>query len=209
MSRTLAKKLAQVKPGTLFVGVDLGLNRNVAVIINAGGRQLAKFAFPHDRDGYAYFRRRLRKLQRHHQAPAVLVGMEPSNYFWKLLSAELEKHQLSYRLVNPFTVKKHREGDQLDRSKDDVRDAFTIADLLRTGKYTETQRLHGHYAELRQYATMYDRLGCEMTRHKNRLHSAIGQLFPEVKRVFKDLTGLTAVAMLQNHAFSPHLSASD
>ena len=74
MSRTLAKKLAQVKPGTLFVGVDLGLDRNVAVIINEGGRRLAKFAFPHDRDGYAYFRRRLRKLERHHHAPAMLYS---------------------------------------------------------------------------------------------------------------------------------------
>jgi transposase len=200
MSRTLAKRLAQVKPGTLFVGVDLGLDRNVAVVINAGGQRLAKFGFPHNQDGYAYFRRRLRKLQSQHQAPAVLVGMEPSNYLWKLLSAELERHRLAYRLVNPYTVKKHREGDQLDRSKDDVRDAFTIADLLRTGKYTETQLLHGTYAELRQYATLYERLRCEMTRHKNRLHSAVGQLFPEVKRVFKDLTGLTAVAMFRNHA---------
>ena len=200
MSRTLAKKLAQVKPGSLFVGVDLGLDRNVAVIINEGGRRLAKFGFPHNQDGYAYFRRRLKKLRSQHQAPAVLVGMEPSSYLWKLLAAELERHHLSYRLVNPFTVKKHREGDQLDRSKDDVRDAFTIADLLRTGKYTETQLLHGTYAELRQYATLYARLCCEMTRHKNRLLSAVGQLFPEVKRVFKDLTGLTAVAMLKNHA---------
>ncbi len=200
MSRTLAKKLAQVKPGTLFVGVDLGLDRNVAVIINQGGQRLTKFSFPHDRDGYGYLRRRLRELQRRHQAPAVLVGMEPSNYMWKLLAAELERRRLSYRLVNPFTVKKHREGDQLDRSKDDVRDAFTIADLLRTGKYTETQLLRGNYAELRQYAILNERLGREITRHKNRLHTAIGQLFPELKRVFKDLTGLTARAMLKNHA---------
>jgi transposase len=200
MSRTLAKKLAHVKPGTLFVGVDLGLDRNVAVVITEGAQRLAKFAFPHTQDGYAYFQRRLRRLQMDHQAPAMLVGMEPSNYLWKLLAAELEKHQLPYRLVNPFTVKRHREGDQLDRSKDDVRDAFTIADLLRTGKYTETQLQHGGYAELRQYATLCERLDCEMTRHKNRLHSAVGQLFPEVKRVFKYITGLTAVAMLRNHA---------
>jgi len=200
MSRTLAKKLAQVKPGTLFVGVDLGLDRNVAVMVNEGGQRLVKFAFPHTQDGYAYFRRQLEKLRAQHQAPATLVGMEPSNYLWKLLAAEREKHELPYRLVNPFTVKKHREGDQLDRSKDDVRDAFTIADLLRTGKYTETQLLHGGYAELRQYATLCGRLDCEMTRHKNRLHSVVGQLFPELKRVFKDLTGRTAVAMLQNHA---------
>jgi transposase len=212
MSRTLAKKLAQVKPGTLFVGVDLGLDRNVAVIINEGGQRLAKFAFPHTQDGYAYFRRRLRKLQAQHQAAALLVGMEPSNYLWKLLVADLERHELPYRLVNPYTVKKHREGDQLDRSKDDVRDAFTIADLLRTGKFTETQLLHGTYAELRQYATLFERLRCEMTRHRNRLHCATGQLFPEVKRVFKDLTGLTAVAMLRNHAAAAvirHLPEND
>ena len=133
MSRTLAKKLAQVKPGTLFVGVDLGLDRNVAVMIDEAGQRFAKFSFPHTQDGYAYFRRQLEKLRVQHQAPATLVGMEPSNYLWKLLAAELEKHELPYRLVNPFTVKRHREGDQLDRSKDDVRDAFTIADLLRTG----------------------------------------------------------------------------
>jgi transposase len=200
MSRTLPRKLAQVKPGTLFVGVDLGLDRNVAVVINGGAQRLARFSFPHDRDGYAYFRRRLMKAQKHHGAPAVLVGMEPSNYFWKLLAAELERHQLAYRLVNPYTVKKHREGDQLDRSKDDVRDAFAIADLLRTGKFTETQLLHGQYAELRQYATLYERLRCEIVRQKNRLHSAVGQLFPELTRVFKDISGLTAMAMLYNHA---------
>ena len=97
MSRTLAKKLAQVKPGTLFVGVDLGLDRNVAVIINEGGRRLTKFGFPHNQDGYAYFRRRLKKLQGQHQAPALLVGMEPSNYLWKLLAAELERHRLACR----------------------------------------------------------------------------------------------------------------
>ena len=120
MSHTLAKKLAQVKPGTLFVGVDLGLDRNVAVIINGSAQRLGKFWFPHDQSGYAYFHRRLEKLQKRHQAPVMLVGMEPTNYFWKLLAAELEPRQRPYRLVNPFTVKKRREGDQLDPSKDDV-----------------------------------------------------------------------------------------
>jgi transposase len=200
MSSTLPKRLAQVKPGTLLVGVDLGLDRNVAVVINGSAQRLAKFSFPHDRHGYTYFHRRMEKEQRRHEATAVLVGMEPTNYFWKLLAADLERHQLAYRLVNPYTVKKHREGDQLDRSKDDVRDAFAIAELLRTGKFTDTQLLHGLYAELRQHATRYDQLRREIVRQKNRLHGAVGQLFPELTRVFKDLSGLTARAMLANHA---------
>jgi len=64
MTRTLAKKEIDVKSGTLFVGVDLGLDRNVAVIITERGQRLAKFGFPHAQEGYAYFRRRLEKLRK-------------------------------------------------------------------------------------------------------------------------------------------------
>ncbi|RLC85402.1 MAG: IS110 family transposase [Chloroflexi bacterium] len=200
MSRTLTKKLASVKPGTLFIGVDLALDHNVAVVLTERAHRLARFGFPNDRDGYDYFYRRLEALRERQQAPEVLVGMEPTNYFWKLLAADLEQQQVPYRLVNPYTVKKHREGDQLDRSKDDSRDAFTIGDLLRTGKFTETRLLRGGYAELRQYVVLYDRLQRDIRRQKALIHNTAGQVFPELTRVFKDFTGVTALAMLRHHA---------
>jgi transposase len=84
--------------------------------------------------------------------------MEPTNYFWKLLARELEEKQQPYRLVNAYTVKKHREGDQLDRSKDDRRDAGQIAELSRNGKTTRTQLQQRAYEGLRQYATLYHQL---------------------------------------------------
>ena len=36
MSRTLPKKLASVKPGTLYAGVDLALDGNVVVVLDEG-----------------------------------------------------------------------------------------------------------------------------------------------------------------------------
>jgi transposase len=199
---TLSKKLASVKPGTLFVGIDLALDRNVAVVLTEHAEQLTRFGFPNERDGYDYLYRRLDTLREHQQAPAVLVGMEPTNYFWKLLASDMEQQRpdYSYRLVNPYTVKKNREGDQLDRSKDDNRDAFTIGNLLRTGKYTETRLLHGGYAELRQYVTLHERLKGDARRQKILIRNIAGQLFPELPRVFKDLAGETALAMLRSHA---------
>ena len=201
-SRTLSKKLASVKPGTLFVGVDLALDRNVAVVLSERAERLTRFGFPNDRDGYDYFYRRLKAVQERQQAPAVLVGMEPTNYFWKLLASDMEQRQpdYGYRLVNPYTVKKNREGDQLDRSKDDNRDAFTICDLLRTGKYTQTRLLHGAYAELRQYVTLHTRLKRDIRRQKTLIRNVAGQLFPELPGVFKDFSGETALAMLRHHA---------
>jgi len=203
---TLSKRLASVKPGTLYVGVDLALDRHVVVALDERARRLTRFRFDNDREGYKYFRRRLRKLKAKHQAPAVLVGMEPTNYYWKLLAADLEQHQISYRLVNPFTVKKHREANQLDRSKDDRRDAFTIAELLRTGKYTETRLLHDAYAELRQLVTLHERLRRDIRRQKTLVVSLAGQLFPELRYAFKNLTCQTALGMLRGHASAHQLS---
>jgi len=200
--RTLTRKLAKIKPGTLFVGVDLALERNVAVIIDERAKRLARFRFASSRDGYDHFYRQIEAVLTRRQAPAVLIGMEPTNYFWKLLAADLERHRADYQyhLVNPYTVKQRREGDQLDRSKDDNRDAFTIADLLRTGKYTDTQLLHGGYAELRQYGLLYHRLNHDLQRQQSLIQSAVGHLFPELPTAFKDLTTASIVAMLRGHA---------
>lgn len=199
MSRTLAAKLAQMEPGTLFAGVDLAWDRNVTLIMDSQARQLHRSGFGNDADSYAYFCQRLETTRQRHDAPAVLVGMEPTNYFWKLLAAYLERRQVPYRLVNSYTVKKRREGDQLSRAKDDDRDAFTIADLLRTGKFTQTQLLHGGYAELRQYVGLRDRLQDDIRRQRSRIWHFTGQLFPELTTEFKDLTGLTALALLRQH----------
>jgi len=95
-NRTLSKKLASVKPGTVFVGIDLALDRNVAVVLSERAEQLARFGFPNERDGYDYLYRRLEAIQKQQQSPALLVGMEPTNYFWKLLAADIEQRQPDY-----------------------------------------------------------------------------------------------------------------
>ena len=206
-NRTLSKKLACVKRGTLFIGVDLALDRNMAVVLTERAEQLRRFGFPNERDGYDYFYRCLETLQQQQHAPAMLVGMEPTNYIWKLLVTDMEQRRpdFNYRLVNPYTVKKRREGDQLDCSKDDNRDAFIIGDLLRTGKFTETRLLHGSYAELRQYVTLHSRLQGDIRRQKTLIGNVTGQLFPELPQVFKELTGLTASAMLRQHAVAAEI----
>jgi transposase len=206
MSRTLTKKMAQVKAGSLHVGVDLGLDRNYAVILTERAENVGRFSFSNDRQGYDYFLTRLGQFKGQAQSQKMLVGMEPTNYLWKLLASELEQKHQPYFLVNAFTVKKHREGDQLDRSKDDPRDAYTIADLLRTGKFTQTHLLHSCYAELRGYAKVSERLQVEVSRLKNLVWAAAGQAFPELQQVFKDLSGQTVRAMLRHHACAAEIT---
>ena len=200
-----ARQFVQVQPGSLHAGVDLALEKNVVVVINEKAQRLDHFIFPQDRGGYDYFLQRMEGLRQKHQAAGIIVAMEPSNYFWKLLAKELEEKKIPYHLVNAYTVKKHREGNQLDRSKDDRRDAGQIAELSRNGHYTETRLQKGAYEELRQYATLYDQLIQGLRREKNVLWGLVGQVFPELPRVFKDLTGETCQAFLGSFAAAASL----
>lgn len=193
----ISKRLAQVLPGTLHVGVDLALDGNVASVVDENARQWARFYFSQDADGYKYFMEHIEKVRQKQGASQVIVAMEPTNYFWKLLANTLEQDKVTYHLVNAYTVKKHREGDQIDRSKDDPRDSFTIADLSRTGKYTETRLQRGVYEELRQYATLYYQLMKNLRREKNILWGLVGQVFPELGRAFKTFNGATVTALLR------------
>jgi transposase len=193
----IARRLAQAQPGTLHAGVDLALAENLVVVIDDYARKCVGFKFPQDADGYRYFLQKLEQVREKEGAKQVVVAMEPTNFFWKLLANHLEQQQRPYHLVNPFTVKKHREGDQLDRSKDDPRDGFMIAELDRTGKYTETRLQHGPYEELRQYATLYYQLNKHLRREKTILWGLVGQVFPELRQAFKQLDGITVKALLR------------
>ncbi len=201
----ITRLIVQDQPGTLHVGVDLALEKNVAVVINEKGQRVDRFSFSQDRGGYDYFLQRLEGVRQRQPASGWVVAMEPSNYFWKLLAQELEAQGVPYQLVNAYTVKKHREGNQLDRSKDDRRDAVQIAELSRIGHFTQTRLQKGRYEEFRQYASLYDQLMGGIVREKNILWGLVGQVFPELSQVFKDLGKETAQAVLKACVPAAHI----
>jgi transposase len=194
------EKIGQDQPGILHVGVDLALEKNMVIVINERAERLDRFSFPQDRGGYDFFFGRVETLRQKQEVDGVVVAMEPTNYFWKLLAREAEERQIPYRLVNAYTVKKHREGNQLETSKDDPRDARQIAELSRTGHTTETHLQKGMYEELRQYATLHTQLIRAIRREKQVLSGLVGQAFPELIQVFKGLERETCRAVLESCA---------
>lgn len=206
MSQCSTKAFAARPAGLVFAGVDLSLDTRVVVVLDADGRRLDHFQTSNTREGYASLRQRLQRTVAKHHASGVWVGMEPTNYYWKSVGYDLEQHQLEFRLVNALTVKRHREGDQLDRSKDDWRDALTIADLIRTGKFTQTRLPHGVYADLQTGYVAYQRLRQDRGRQLNLLVNTVRQLFPNFQEVFKDLSGTTASAIICAGVLPQHLA---
>jgi transposase len=112
----------------------------------------------------------------------------------------LDQQKVPFRLVSPFTLKRRREGEDLNRRKNDYRDAEMAAELLRTGKFMNSRLLHGAYAEIRATYTNYQRLIEDKTALINLLKSRLDNLFPEFTTVFKDPCGMTSMAVLSQCA---------
>jgi transposase len=200
MKRTLTRRIAFCEQFDLFVGIDLGKKKNVAVIMDRHCRRYGRLQFGHNRADYERLVSWMKQNRAGLEQPTILVGMEPTNDYWQWLAAYLEQQEMPYRLVNAFTVKKSREGNQLDYAKNDDRDAITISHLLTQGQFTETQLLPAPYAQMRQYEQAHWRLRRELGQQKTILRQQVERLFPELSQVFGDLTGQTASALLYRHA---------
>ena len=207
MNRTLTRRMAFIEQFDLMVGIDLAKGKNDAIIIDRRLAKHGRFQFAHSQEEYDKLKCWLKRGRAGIEQPRILVSMEPTNDYWQWLAAFFEEEGIAYRLVNPFTVKKSREGSQLDYAKDDQRDAFVIARLLCEGKFTETQLQPEPYAQMRQYEQSRWKLRESMRQHKTMLRQQVERLFPELRLIFKDFTGKTITALLQSHA-DPHKIAT-
>lgn len=90
-----------------------------------------------------------RKILQKEDFTNVVIGMEPTGHYWKSLANYLLKQGVVVVLVNPYHAKKSKELDDNSQTKSDIKDALTIAKLVKDGRYFETYLPHDIYAELR------------------------------------------------------------
>lgn len=196
MKNNTASKLAQVPAGYLIIGIDPHKKKHAAVIMQQDALVRRKFKFANSRNGFEEMLQLLQLEKGKAEASGVIFGIESGTHHWKTLAYFLDQCQYDFRLLNPFTLKRTREGDDINRRKNDYRDAEAAAELMRTGKFLNSSLLYGSYAEIRALYNCYARLTSEKTRYKNQLNSLIDQVFPEFISIFKDICGKTAMAVL-------------
>lgn len=196
MLNCTAKRLAELKPNTLLVGIDIGKKQHACVVMDLRAKVLTRFKFSNSRQGFERLLEKVEATRREAQADHLLFGMKPTGHYWRNLAYFLDEQGFRFRLVNPFTLKRHRGRQDLSRTKNDYRDAAMVAELLRTGKFTLTRVTYGRRAELRRTFILYTRLVDDRARQKNLLRGGLDCLFPEFAQAFKDPLGLTSRAVL-------------
>lgn len=196
MQNNTARKLAQIPQGALIVGVDPHKKMHAIVLMTQQAQIRTKLKVPSTRDGFERLIQTAQSEATKIGAPSVICAIEAGGHYWRTLAYYLQEQKVEFRMINPFTLKRRREGDDLTRRKTDYRDATAAAELLRTGQFTETRLLDTAYAELRALHQARRRLTKEYTRGRNLLRGLLDGVFPEFCAVFKDPTGQTALAVL-------------
>ena len=85
--------------------------------------------------------------------------------------------------VNPHHVKKSKELDDNNPTKNDRKDPKDIAGLINAGRYSYYYLPDGVYADLRTASNLRFRMQTELTRIQNRISRWFSIYFPEYKDV--------------------------
>jgi transposase len=196
MKSTVARKLRQVPQGYLVMGVDPHKKKHAAVAITQDFTTLVKFKFDNSRGGFEMMLQRSRVEMAKTGCRGVIFAIETGGHYWRNLAYFLDERGIPFRFINQFTLKRRREGKDLNRRKNDYRDSEVAAQLLCTGEFTDSKLPQGVYAELRAAHNAYRRLVKERTRIINLMKGLLDSLFPEFTEVFKDPCALTAMSVL-------------
>jgi transposase len=196
MQNTAARKRKQVPEGYLIIGVDPHKKRHAAVAITQDFTIQDKFKFDNTREGLETMLERAKVEMVKSGCRGVMFAIETGGHYWRNVAYFLDEQGIPFRFINQFTLKRRREGKDLNRRKNDYRDSEVAAQLLCTGEFTESKLPQGVYAELRTAHNAYRRLIKERTRITNLVKGLLDALFPEFTHIFKDPCALTALSVL-------------
>lgn len=126
-----------------------------------------------------------------------MVGMEPTGHYWFAFAQHLNDHRIKIVLVNPFHVKRSKELDDNNPTKNDRKDPKTIAMLVKDGRYMEPYIPEGIYSELRNAMDTRWRLVKGLNSIRNRVKRWISIYFPEFNQMFGDWEGKAALMVLK------------
>jgi transposase len=198
------KKIAQITSQTLIIGVDIAKFKHVARAQDFRGIEFgAPCSFENSKEGFEHFLKWISEIKKEQCMDKVMVGMEPTGHYWFNLAYILKDNEIKFVLVNPLHVKKTKELDDNSPTKNDVKDAKVIAQLVKDGRYAEPTIPQGVYAELRVAKKIRDLLTEDLQTVQGQVHNWIDRYFPEFLRVFKKWEGKAALQFLKLYAL-PH-----
>jgi transposase len=197
------QKLEAITPSTLVVGVDIAKETQWARFVDYRGLELGKaLKFQNDKNGFESILTSIDKICKNKRLDKIIIGMEPTGHYWKPLANYLIMNEVTVVMVNPYHTKKAKELDDNSQTKSDIKDALTIAKLVKDGRYYEVYMPQDIFAELRVLSNSRISLMKRYNALKNTITAVMDEYFPEIELVFKNyFTGKASMQILKSCPF--------
>lgn len=159
-----------------FVGIDWAQQFHDVALVDDAGTLLDQWRSNHDAAGVTTL---LERLDRAGGPPAVLVALESGA---PLLLDQLLDRGYTVYLFNPKQADRYRDRHTAAGAKDDRRDAFVLADAIRTdrARMQPIQRDSELAEEIRLRDRARTRKLDARTRFCNQLRQVLGRYFPAI-----------------------------
>ena len=198
-SNTQNAKITAITEKTLVVGIDVGSETHYARAFSWRGFEFSRkpLEFSNSEEGFETLKAWIEDLKKKRGLDKVIPGMEPTGHYWFNLGKFLQDNGMRPVHVNPHHVKKSKEMDDNDPSKNDRKDPKVIAGLVNEGRYFYPYIPDGIYAEIRVLSGLRVLAQSEITRLKNRIARWFSIYFPNYKDVYGDVGAISGLMILR------------
>jgi transposase len=191
------EKIELVKGSDIYAGIDVASDiHRVRFIDNLGQEVIKGISFSNDREGFRELEEHMKKFGIDHN---IIFGLEPTGDYWKPIGYYLRSKGYKVVLVNPYHIKRTKEIIDNSQQKDDRKDSYLIADLVKQGKYFFPIIPEGIYGEMRELSISWKRTKQQITRLKCYLSNFLAKYFPEYKSIFSDILGKSSFYILSHY----------
>ena len=177
-----------------YCGIDIAKRSHEASVIDTEGKPLLdSIPITNTQDGceklFSLFGR-LNIAQ-----PDVIIGMEATGHYWLAVYEHLTERGYDVRVINPIQSEAFRKM-YIRQTKNDSKDSFIIAQVMRFGQYSETTLSDENIVAMRQLTRFRMALMDNCGDCKRRIIALLDQVFPEYEGLFSDTFGVTSKELL-------------
>lgn len=181
---------------TIYIGIDIAKHFHVTALVDDNGQLITQLRFDNNATGYQRF---FACLNRHSDKSEPVIGMESTGHYGAALRDHLVEQGYTVQILNPLKSNRFRDF-YLQPIKNDARDAFVIAQMLRFGERQPYVPAPPPLRGLKQLVRYRSALTQARARIKNQLRAILDEVFPEYQQetLFSDLFGATSLAVLRH-----------
>ena len=178
-----------------YCGIDIAKYKNETSVINASGKALQdSISFANDKNGCEKLLAVFEKFEI--SVSDVVIGMETTGHYWLSVYTFFSGLGYSVKVINPIQSDAFRKM-YIRQTKNDSKDSYIIAQIMRFGEYSETTLSEENMVALRQLSRYRFALVDEIGDCKRRVIALLDQVFPEYAELFSDTFGKSSQQVLQ------------